>query len=163
MTDKITPSHLVNAVTPLTYNGSDFYALRSDKQADGDWALRVTTPVDRSPVVAALPYGATLGNHALTERAIYTVPSGKRAYLQAVYLNAGIPTTTEAVNIRVTLDTYVLALLAVTTTTTVPANHLSIPFGLWLTTGNVIKIYTLNSTALDIYFRANVFLCIFNA
>jgi hypothetical protein len=163
VTDKVIPSHVVNAVTPLSYDGGDFYALRSDKQTDGNWALRVTTPVDRSPTTTVVAYGASLTTHTLTERASYSVPSGKRAYLQCIYLNTGLPTTTEAVNIRVTLNTHVLALLAVTSTTTVPSNHLTIPLGIWLTYGDIVKIYTLNSTALILYFKGDIFIVEFAA
>lgn len=150
MVQRVYPDRLYKPNVPLGYDGSDFYALFIDRQANGDWALRVSLPPDRAMSDVSLRYVAALGNHALTVRATYTVPSGKHALLQGVYAVIEIPDTTTVAGVAVTINDKEIFYHNVDMSTSIVDTTRDNDYNVWLTEGDVVKLATYNSTLTEL-------------
>lgn len=185
MPNRIYPTILPDARLALGYDGSDFRGLLVDtsgrlyavvgfdgslyrfiyldKQTDGQWATRVSTIVDRAPVDASQSLDVTVANHGYTDRVTYTVPSGKRAYLQCIWSRLEIPASGKTLDLRIKHNERWLVQHIVVSTTTATDSSKTWPCGLWLRAGDTIKIGTASDDATARFFRATVDIIEFSA
>ncbi|MDD5540396.1 MAG: hypothetical protein PHG61_06880 [Candidatus Marinimicrobia bacterium] len=142
MTGSIIPTHLPAPNTILGYNDADFYPLYMDVQSAGKRSQRVSLPVDRSMTDVSLNHSADYAAHGETVRATYTVPSAKRALLQAVFTRVSPYDTGSYAGVIIKIDGIPLVWFVVDVSISVVYAHQTIPFYLWLNTGQVVTLST---------------------
>lgn len=163
MPGRITPKQLITPNCPLGYDGSDYYMFGVDVNTDGRSCLRVAFPNDREMSWVNAYWTATVGNHSSTERWSYTVPSGKRSLLLAIFILVGVPSTGTNATAWVTLNTYRLAQVIMTGTSTLDRGYANIPYQFWLKPGDVLKGYSYNGGTTPIEFHVNAFIVEYRA
>ncbi len=97
---KVYPTKIYNPVTILGYDGTYLYAIPLKWKGDGGRLVYVTNIIDREITKQMLYYNASLANHAWTERASYTTPTGKIAIVETVMLWMGIPTSGTSLDMK---------------------------------------------------------------
>jgi len=158
MADIIYPNRMLHPVTPIGIDqASDWRSLRLEKPSDGDCSLRVATPPERVPSWAACFWTATVAAHATTERWAYTVPSGRRAILLAVFFGSTLPSTGKYSTLWITLNTYRLALSLADSTSAIYLPYRTLPMHLWLMVDDVLKGYSYHDSTGNVEMYCNAF------
>jgi len=153
---KITPSQGPNFNVPLAYDGTDYVALRTDASGVLAPDPDLLAPHQRTPVNASLRVSVQAGNHAWTSRATYTVTSGKHAVIQMFFANLDPPTTTGVVAGRLRVNSKELAYLIVNSASTIDNQWCNIPMAVDAIAGEVVDIYTINTSTTTVWYTISV-------
>jgi len=158
----IKPASIINPVTPIGDNGSIFVPFTVDTYSGDKGALRTSLPIDRGGHLVFLYYGNSLGNTADTVQVSYTVPSGKYAILQNIYLSIGIPTTSGECRIKVAVNGYNIAGKSIDSTTRFDNRIVYSVHNIYLPSNTIVSVYTYNSTTSTVYFYISIIILEFS-
>jgi hypothetical protein len=163
MTNRIYPSVVLKPNTPLGYDGADYRCLQLDKASDGDPALRTAFPVDRAPSTLLKYIESQYGNHNLTDRLTYTVPSGKRAVITAALAYVQVPGTTGYGEVRIRLNGRAFFWQQVENTYPLRDTVRQSSYYIWLNAGDIVTIQTGNTSSSTLWFLATCVITEFDA
>jgi hypothetical protein len=158
----IKPASIVNPVTPIGYNGSIYVPFIVDSYSGDNGALRTSLPIDRGGTLQILYFVGNYGNHTETVRATYTVPSGKYALLNNIYMSVTKPSTSGNVWTKIQVNSKPIGISFIESTTN---NADCIKFGnvnLLLPSNSTVSILTSNTTTSSVYFEGVAFIIEFN-
>ncbi len=159
---KITPDYLPNPCTPLGYTGSELCGLFVDKQAVGDFSLRVSLIPDRALIQQMSYYNDNLTSHAWATRESYTIPSGKRGLLESIFFELEQPTAGALLKIKCAFLGRPLAQLTVENATPARDRLWSQTMNVWLTAGDILSIDTYSGDASSREFYGAMLLSVFD-
>lgn len=161
-------------VTPVGYDGADFRVSHLDPQGDAQVdvlssalpagaatearLVNVQTEVarhnilDRNPVDVGLRGSIRDVAHLATERARYTVPLDKKAFIGALYMELNIPAGVGYCYIYISVRGGRIFYYEVDNTIPPTARAKSLGCYLWLIPGDVVTVTTKNTTANNLWF-----------
>ena len=139
--------------TPLGYDGVDYMAIPLDSDKGDFWSLRVSTPADRAMTRADLNVSTSYDPHAMTQRAVYTVPANKLAVVTNMFVSVTPPTGAGVGYVIIQINTYNVMVMIVDSATPVYCRDKNQGCQTWLIPGNTVAVYTGNTTAESLLFN----------
>ena len=159
----IKPASIVNPVTPIGDNGSIFVPFAVDTYSGNKGSLRTSLPIDRGGTLSVLHWTGTYGNHTETQRASYTVPSGKYTLMNNCYIGVTKPSTTGNVWLRISVSGNSIVTQYIDQNTVTIDSFRTYYISLYLPYGTTVTISTANQSSSNIIYEGTVYMIEFNS